>query len=55
MDQDSAGGLGNIFFRDLFVHIANIMQIHIIQQINLFMQNKANFETEVRKQKIDDR
>jgi len=50
-NQDSAGGMGNISSRDLFIHISKIMQTRIIRQLpkvfdklTYFMQNKANFQ-----------
>jgi len=33
MGQDSAGGMGNISSRDLFIHISKIMQTRIIRQL----------------------
>jgi hypothetical protein len=50
-NQDSAGGMGSFPPRDLFAHIAitygtSFVHTHIIRQINLFLQNKANFKND---------
>jgi len=42
-NQDSAGGMGNIFTRDLFVHIANIMQTQLIRQLSKVFDKSSLF------------